>query len=191
MMMKTLITLSTVILLSGCANLFSRATGNQPIQTNPESRSMGEVIDDNTLATRIRINLAAADDAFEQARVEVHAHAGVVLMVGQVPNGAMVNKATEVARADPQVQAVHNHLQPKEPISMTVRTNDSWLAVKVRSRMFTTDDFPSSRVTVIVEEGVVYLMGRVTDQTAREAVRITGEVTGVQKIVTVFTQIAS
>lgn len=190
-MMRILITLSTVILLSGCANMFSRATGNQPIQTNPEGRSVGEVIDDNTLATRIRINLAAADDAFEQARVEVHAHAGVVLMVGQVPNGAMVNKATEVARADPQVQAVHNHLQAKEPISMTVRTNDSWLAVKVRSRMFTTDDFPSSRVTVIVEEGVVYLMGRVSDQTARDAVRIAGEVSGVQKIVTVFTPIAS
>lgn len=191
MMMRILITLSTVILLSGCANLFSRATGNQPIQTNPEGRSVGEVIDDNTLATRIRINLAAADNAFEQARVEVHAHAGVVLMVGQVPNGAMVNKATEVARSDPQVQAVHNHLAPKEPISMTVRTNDSWLAVKVRSRMFTTDDFTSSRVTVIVEEGVVYLMGRVSDQTARDAVRIAGEVSGVQKIVTVFTPIAS
>lgn len=191
MMMRMLIALSTVILLSGCANLFSRATGNQPIQASPEGRSVGEVIDDNTLATRIRINLAAADNAFEQARVEVHSHAGVILMVGQVYNAAMVNKATEVARADPQVQAVHNHLQPKEPISMTVRTNDSWLAVKVRSRMFTTDDFPSSRVTVVVEEGVVYLMGRVSEQTARDAVRIAGEVSGVQKIVTVFTPIAS
>jgi osmotically-inducible protein OsmY len=99
--------------------------------------------------------------------------------------------ATEVARNDPQVRAVHNHLEAKDPISMTMRTNDSWLAVKVRSRMFTTDDFPSSRVTVIVEEGVVYLMGRVSDQTAQDAVRIAGEVTGVQKIVTVFTPIAS
>ncbi|MHA7880932.1 MAG: BON domain-containing protein [Saccharospirillum sp.] len=190
-MIRILAVLSTLLVLSGCASVFSRATGNQPIEPNPEGRSVGQVIDDNTLATRIRINLAAADEAFEQARVEVHAHAGVVLMVGQVPSPPMVAMATEVARNDPQVRAVHNHLEAKDPISMTMRTNDSWLAVKVRSRMFTTDDFPSSRVTVIVEEGVVYLMGRVSDQTAQDAVRIAGEVTGVQKIVTVFTPIAS
>lgn len=148
---------------------------------------MGEVIDDNTLATRLAVNLDKADERFGRARVDVHANAGVVLLVGQVPSAELIAKATEVARKDPQVKAVHNHLSAKAPISAGVRTNDSWLAVKVKSRMFTTDDFSSSNVSIVVEEGVVYLLGHVKRSTAQQAVTIASEVAGVQKVVTVFT----
>lgn len=185
--MKIVISTALVLMLSGCATLVGNATGDDPIQPDPEGRSMGEVIDDNTLATRLEVNLVKADERFDDANIDVHAHAGVILLVGQVPQSSMVARATEIARQDPQVKSVHNHLEAEPNSSAGVRANDTWLATKVRSRMFTTDEFPSSRVNIIVEQGVVYLMGRVGENTAREAVSIAAEVNGVQKVVTVFT----
>lgn len=184
--MKILITLASTLLLSGCATLIGSST-DKPIEPDPEGRSMGEVIDDNSLATRLQVNLAKSDARFEQANITVHANAGVVLIVGQVPQANMVAKATEIARNDPQVKAVHNHLTVGPNSSAGVRANDTWLATKVRSRMFTTDDFPSSKVNIVVEKGIVYLMGRVGSDTAQEAAKLAAEVNGVQKVVTVFT----
>lgn len=184
--MKTLISTAIAVLLTGCASLIGSTT-DEPIKPNPEGRSMGEVIDDNSLATRLQVNLAKSDAEFEQANISVYANAGVVLLVGQVPRPGMVKRATEIARNDAQVKAVHNHLKVGPNSSAGVRANDTWLATKVRSRMFTTDKFPSSKVNIIVEEGIVYLMGRVENDTAREAVKLASEVNGVQKVVTVFT----
>lgn len=185
--MKTLTSLLLVLMLSGCTTLMSSATGDKPITPDPESRSMGQVIDDNALATRLTVNLTKIDKRFEQAQFDVHVHDGVVLLVGQVPDAEMIRRATEMARNDPQVEAVHNHLAAAPPTTAGIRANDTWLAVKVRSRMFTTDHFPSSNINIIVEEGIVYLMGRVTEPTARQAVKLASEVNGVQKVVTVFT----
>jgi len=185
--MKILSSLLLVLTLTGCTTLMGSATGDKPITPDPEGRSMGQVIDDNALATRLTVNLAKIDKRFEQAQFDVHVNDGVVLLVGQVPDGSMIPKATDMARNDPQVEAVHNHLESATPTSASVRANDTWLAVKVRSRMFTTDHFPSSNVNIIVEEGVVYLMGRVGEETAKQAVKLAAEVNGVQKVVTVFT----
>jgi osmotically-inducible protein OsmY len=184
--MKLAVILTSLLLLSGCASLLGSAT-NEPIRPDTEGRTMGQVIDDNSLGTRLAVNLEKADERFSQSRVEIHVNAGVVLFVGQVPNTELIARATQVARNDPQVKAVHNHLSAGAPISAGVRTNDSWLAVKVKSRMFTTDEFSSSNVNIVVEEGVVYLLGRVTRDTAQKAVQIASEVSGVQKVVTVFT----
>ncbi|WP_028669467.1 BON domain-containing protein [Saccharospirillum impatiens] len=186
MKLPVLIILSGCLALSGCASLLGSAT-DEPIVPDTEGRSMGQVIDDNSLETRLAVNLDKADERYSQSRIGIHANNGLVLYVGQVPSTELIALATRIARNDPQVEAVHNHLSAKAPISAGVRTNDSWLEVKVKSRMFTTDDFSSSNVNIVVEEGVVYLLGRVTRDTAQQAVTIASEVSGVQKVVTVFT----
>jgi osmotically-inducible protein OsmY len=157
-----------------------------PIETDPEGRTMGEVIDDKNMRTRLLVNLEKLDPRFEKAHINVHVNAGIVLLVGQVPSPEMVQQATELLRSDKQVVAIHNHLTAEDNLSTGLKTNDNWLALKTRSRMFTTDYFPSSKLDIIVEKGIVYLMGRVSQETAKQAVEIASEVNGVQKVVVVF-----
>lgn len=186
MKLPIIVVMSSFLALGGCASLLGSAT-DEPIVPDTEGRSMGQVIDDNSLATRLAVNLDKADPRFSQSQIDIHVNSGLVLLVGQVPSADLIARATEVTRNDPQVEAVHNHLTAKPPLSAGVRTSDSWLSVKVKSRMFTTDEFSSSNVNIVVEEGVVYLLGRVNRDTAQQAVTIASEVSGVQKVVTVFT----
>lgn len=186
--MKTINLLTTALLvltLASCTTL-TNSVVNEPIEADNQGRTVGEVIDDNNMETRLRVNLNKLDPRFEQARVNVTANVGVVLLTGQVPDQAMIRQATDLLRDDTRIKAIHNHLTVAENSSLATRTNDQWLATKIRSRMFTTDYFPSSDVEVIVEKGVVYLMGRVSNDIAEKAVKITTEVNGVQKIVVVF-----
>lgn len=188
MKILTLMPIALTLCLAGCASILGGVSGDAPITPNPEGRSMGEVIDDNSLTARLEVNLEKAAPGLKEGRVKVHSNAGIILLVGQVANEALLRQASEVVRRDPAVKAVHNHLTVQETLSAGVRANDSWLAVKVRSRMFTRDNFPSSHVEVIVEEGIVYLMGRVSENTARQAAQIATEVNGVQRVVTVFSR---
>jgi len=188
MKILTLIPIVLILFLAGCTSILGGVSGDAPITPDPEGRSMGEVIDDNSLTARLEVNLGKAAPGLKEGRIKVHSNAGIVLLVGQVANQALVRQASEVVRRDPAVDAVHNHLTVQESLSAGVRANDSWLAVKVRSRMFTRDNFPSSHVDVIVEEGIVYLMGRVSENTASQAAQIATEVKGVQRVVTVFSR---
>lgn len=180
-----LFSLLFVFFISGCSTL-AGSLSEDPIAPDPEGRTMGEVIDDKNLRTRLQVNLDKQDDRFHKANINIHINAGIVLVVGQVPSSELINVATDVIKSDPQVEAIHNHLTAGKKRSSVLKANDKWLAVKTRSRMFTTDYFPSSNVEIIVELGTVYLMGRVTTETAKKAVEIATQVNGVQKVVMVF-----
>lgn len=181
----TALILSISLLLSSCATITGSVT-DEPIEPDPEGRTMGEVIDDKNLRTRLQVNLEKLDSRYADANVEIHVNAGLVLLVGQVPTPELVRQATTLLKSDPQVNAIHNHLTAEPNISTGLKANDRWLAIKTRSRMFTTDYFPSSKIEIVVQKGIVYLMGRVTEDTAEQAVGIASEVNGVQKVVMVF-----
>jgi osmotically-inducible protein OsmY len=158
----------------------------EPIRPDPEGRTMGEVIDDKNIQTRLQGNLVKLDERYKDANVVIQVNAGVVLIVGQVPIAELVSTATGLLKTDPQIKAIHNHLTAEANISTGLKASDKWLSVKTRSRMFTTDFFPSSNIELVVQKGIVYLMGRVSEKTAAQAVEIVSEVSGVQKVVVVF-----
>ncbi|TCS41732.1 BON domain-containing protein [Reinekea marinisedimentorum] len=185
MIQKLFAALTLLVVLNGCTTLTSAVT-EDPITTDPEGRTMGEVIDDKNTRTRLAVNLEKYDERYKEANVDIYVNAGVVLIVGQVPTAEMVQRATELLSSDTQVQAIHNHLTAEPNIKTSLASSDKWLGVKVRSRMFSADNFSSSNIDVIVQKGVVYIMGRVTEETADRAVQIASEVNGVQKVVKVF-----
>ena len=182
---KAILSVFLCSVMVGCTSIQS-SINDEPITPDPEGRTMGEVIDDKNLRTRLLVNLEKLDSRYEEANYDIHVVAGIVLIVGQVPYSELVNLATELLKNDPQINAIHNHLTVEPNVKWGVSTNDKWLASKTRSRMFTTDYFPSSKIEIVVEKGVVYLMGRVTEETAKQAVQIASDVNGVQRVVMVF-----
>ncbi|TXR51985.1 BON domain-containing protein [Reinekea thalattae] len=181
----SLIALSMVLALTSCATITSPFI-EQPITTNPEERTMGEALDDKNTRARLQVNLTKYDARFRDANVDIHVNVGTVLLVGQVPEKSMISLATQLVSKDSQVKTIHNHLTAEPNLGVGVSSNDKWLAVKVRSQLFANDDFSDSSLDIVVEKGVVYIMGRVTQETANKAVAIAAEVGGVQKVVKVF-----
>ena len=63
------------------------------------------------------------------------------------------------------------------------RLSDSSLATKVRSRLVTTENVYLSQMKVVVERGVVYLMGIVTPQENELALKVASRVGGAAKVI--------
>lgn len=183
--MKALIALACALLLSACSSLIHKTT-DEPIVEDPASRTMGEIIDDNSITTWVEVNMLKKDDRFEDMNFTVLSHNAKVLLIGQVSSDELKELASQAALESPKVKTVHNELEVREPISASVKANDIWISTQVKSKMFATDGFPSRKIKVTTENGVVYLMGLVTPTIANQAVSLVSNVDGVQRVVKVF-----
>ncbi len=171
--------------LNGCTTVVG-ATTSEPIELNPGKRTLGIKIDDSQMETIASVNLDKTHPKLNEAPIEVHSYNAVVLIVGQVPNMDLRELAGRTVSKINNVRQVHNELEVQKPISLLERTNDTWLGAKIKTKLLASRDVEGTRVDVITENGIVYLMGLVSRTEAdriTDIVRYTG---GVRKVVRVF-----
>ena len=165
------------ICLGGCFSL----TGEDPTLRTP-----GGVIDDEVIESMVAKRIDAADERLSASHINVDSYDGIVLLTGQVESEELRELAEGSVSDVKRIRRVHNELQIGGPISLVARTNDNWLETKVRSRLIASPDVVASRIKVVAEDGVVFLVGIVSREQADATVTVTKNVFGVQKIVKVF-----
>jgi len=178
-----------LITLAGCFALVSACTpvlSKQPIADNKGSRSLGTLYNDQLIETAAVDAILRASLLLETAHVNAVSVNGIVLLVGQVPSEDTKIIAGAKARGIANVRKVHNELLVSGPASYVVRTSDTLITTKVKARMVGERNFSASRIKVVTENGVVYLMGLVTYAEADLAVRVASNASGIQRIVKVF-----
>ena len=185
MRLSLLILVLTSTLMTGCSSIIS-ATSDGPIEENPGERTLGAAIDDQIIETKALVNIRAAHPQLDSANVDVVSYNGVVLLIGQVPSDSLRALAAQTAAKIKRVRRVHNELLVTGKTSMLVRSNDSWISTKVRSKLALSDKIDSGRILVVTENGIVYLMGIVNNAEADIATDIARQTNGVQRVVRVF-----
>ncbi len=151
-------------------------------------RSLGNKIDDQFIAPRIgsEIRASHADLNDTSSRVVVTSYNGVVLLAGQTPRAELKNLAEQAARRVQGVRKVHNELQILPPSSPLARSTDALLTTRIKTAMLADNTVPGSRIKVVTENGIVYLLGLVTRAEADRATAVVQGVGGVQRIVRLF-----
>lgn len=185
-MKKCLIGLVIVsTLLTGCSNIIS-ASRNEPINENIGSRTLGNYIEDESIELKVLVNLSKGSVPLSQSHINVTSFNGQVLLTGQVPNEAVKSEAEQVVNKTREVTRIHNELEIAGPSSTIVRTNDVYLTSRVKLQLLTNKTVEGTRIKVVTENGVVYLMGLVSQAEADRAINIIRAVPGVQRIIKVF-----
>lgn len=183
--LPTLLLLTSLAVLSGCTSIISSST-SEPLTEDPGSRSLGSYIDDEIIETKVVVNIRNGINDQHSSAVSAHSHNGIVLLLGQLQSAADVAKASEIAQEVKKVRKVHNEITTGARISLVVRSNDTWITTKVKSRLSLNEQLAASKIKVVTENGVVYLMGLVSSTESQIAARIASETKGVQKVVRVF-----
>ena len=182
-----LLALTLCLGISGCTSVVN-ASREAPIEDDRGTRTFGSKIDDSLIETKVEVNVAkAAPDLGNGAsRIVVTSFNGVVLLAGQTPRADLKAQAEQAAAAVQRVKKVHNELQVMNPITLLAISNDALLTTKIKAQMLTDNAIPGSRIKVVTDNGIVYLMGLLTQAEATRAANLVQGVSGVQKIVKVF-----
>lgn len=168
--------------LAGCVTVLD-ATTDEPIHRDPSIRTFGQYIDDKQIKTIIAVNLQKVGPKMDDANVNVTVYNGLVLLTGQVPTNKLREEAGAVASNLNKVRQVYNELQVLPNTSLLSRANDSWLATKINTKLMLHEDIDSDRVVVVVENSIVYLMGRMTPVQAEKITQVARTTGGVAKVV--------
>lgn len=182
----SLLALTLCLGLAGCSSVLT-ATRDTPIEDDRGTRTFGSKIDDSLIETKVAVNVAkASPDLDQNSHIVVTSFNGIVLLAGQTPRADLKTLAEQAASTVQRVKKVNNELQVIQPSSLLARNNDAWLTTKIKSQMLTDASIPGSRIKVVTENGIVYLLGLVTQAEANQATSLVQSVSGVQKIVKLF-----
>ena len=186
-LVKTRIFFYLVILLAlqGCVAAVA-TTGATGAAVAYDQRTAGTIIEDQAIELKASQAFYSDKEIDENAHVNVTSYNTVVLVTGEAPTEELINRIIELVRNIPKVSHVYNELTLAAPSSFTSRSSDSLITARVKTNLLILDNFDGTRVKVVTEKGVVYLMGlltRVGADRATESTRLTG---GVQKVVKLF-----
>jgi len=172
-------------LLTACAPVVvgGAAAGTALVAT--DRRTAGLQLEDQNIAFKVDSRMRQAFG--DAANVSSTAYLGRVLLTGQVADEQAKQRATQLAREVENVKEVVNQIEVGPLSTFERRTSDTWISSKVRATLVNTRGVPSRTINVTTDNGVVYLMGKVTRIEGDMAAAAAAGVSGVKKVVKVFT----
>jgi osmotically-inducible protein OsmY len=149
-----------------------------------DRRTSGTMVDDDSIEVSVR--RALRERYGDNTHVNVTSFNRSVLLTGEVPDEARKAEVENIVKGIANVRNVTNDLQLAAPSSLGARANDSLITARVKTRILDASKVNPLHVKVVTENGVVYLMGIVTEQEANEATEVARTTGSVIKVVKVF-----
>lgn len=175
------------LLIQGCAPLVvgGAATGVAVVH---DRRSTGTVIDDQTVEINALARLLRDDQLRNNTHINATSYNGVLVLTGEAPTEDLRYRAVSILGSIPNVKRVQNEIILAAPSSVMSRSSDTLIASKAKVALFDVkvQGFDPTRVNVIAENGVVYLLGLLRHPEADAVVEVVRRVGGVQRVVKLF-----
>jgi osmotically-inducible protein OsmY len=153
-----------------------------------DRRSVGTVIDDQTLEVAAIDRIYQERDRFGGSRITAIAHNGVLLLAGEVADEALRQRAAERVQELAGVRRVINEIAVTEPAGVARISADGALTLRVKAGLLDLDlpEFDASRVNVTTVRQEVYLMGLLRRAEADAVVAEVRRMRGVRRVIKAF-----
>lgn len=154
-----------------------------------DRRSTGTLVEDQNIELKA-INRLASNEALENGtNISVTSYNRIVLMTGQATTPELRAQAAGIIANINNVRLVHNEVQVRDISDLKQRTSDAYITTTVKGSMFGIEGmegFDPLHVKVVTDDGVVYLLGLVTNTEAEAVTETTRRTNGVKRVVRMF-----
>jgi osmotically-inducible protein OsmY len=154
--------LGMMLSVSGCASFVAQVTGTTPIGTDSGVRSFPQALTDDSIERTANVNMYKLDKRFKYSRININSFFGAVLLTGQVADQNLKQLAGDNIKAMTDAKNVHNYIDVGDQIGYSTIMQDGIITANIRRQLLVTQGISDSKVKVVVENGVVYVMGKLT-----------------------------
>lgn len=187
--MKPGLIIICMLMLAACSTVgqgLAELTGLSFLHDRRDSAAIAldEQIEDSAI-----IELHGLDEIKDRSHFNITSYNGKVLITGEAETEDIQEIIISNVRTISGVKLVHNEILVGPVSSLQSRSEDSLLTIKVKDAIAEIKDkpgFDATRVKVVTENKVVYLMGLVHEEEGTAAAKVVQNVDGVKKIITVF-----
>ena len=151
-----------------------------------DRRTFGAIIDDQNIEIKAATRIGLDAELKNLVHVNVTSMNGIVLLTGEAATTEARDLILTHVRGVNGVRRITNELRIAEPSSFGSRSKDSLITSAVKSRFVVDRNIDPTRVKVVTESSVVYLLGLVTQAEGDLAAERAANIDGVERIVKVF-----
>lgn len=177
--------LSTILQGCGAVVVGGVATGAAMVY---DRRSSEVVLDDQ------KIEFLAVDlkdknpDIGDHSRIAVTSYNYTVLLTGQAESAVIKDRYADMVSTLPKVGKVVNEVTVGPMVSLAQASEDAYITSRAKFAISKVDlpGFDATRVKVVTENGIVYLMGLLSPDEASATIEKVRYVPGVERVVTLF-----
>lgn len=187
--MKQGLILLFFLILTACSSVGHNLAELTGLSFLHDRRDSAAIATDESIEDSGIIALHRLDDVKDKSHINITSYNAKVLITGEAETEDIREKIISNIRIISGVKLVHDELIIAPVSSMQSRSEDSLLTIRVKDALAEIDNMPgfdATRVKVISENKVVYLMGIVHEEEGMIAAKTVQKVDGVKKIVAVF-----
>ena len=172
-------------ILPGCGLFIAGGVATGAVIAH-DSRTTGTLIEDEAIEIKAGKAIAEDEELASLAHINVTSYNTKVLVTGEAPTEALRERVIAIVRTIEKVQDVYDAITLVKPSSLGSRSSDGLLTTKVKTQLLRIKGFDPTRVKVVTERGVVYLMGFLNRDEGNAVAAVARRVGGVQKVVKLF-----
>ena len=174
-------------LLGGCAALVlgGAAAGAATVH---DRRDYKAILEDQQIEIAAMAALTENREIRERTSISVTSYNRKVLLVGEAESQVLADQAAERVSRLPKVEQVINEVTVGPSIGLWRQTEDTYLTARAKIAMaeIRLPGFDPTRVKIVTENAVVYLLGLVTPEEGDAAAEKIRYVPGVARVVKLF-----
>lgn len=185
-----------VILLGSIASIVTTGCTTNYL-TNSTQGTYGVPITERTIPQRlldrsiehtVKINVYGLQENLQQtSRMSIDSFNSIVLLTGEVPTEAVKAEITNVVGSMPDVRQVYNELTVGASKGYSQTVHDGYITSKLMAKIATGNGVKASQIKAVTNNGVVYIMGRMTPTQQSHVIDIANNTVGITELVLLTT----
>lgn len=168
-------------LLAACVPVAVVGGATAGVMVAGDRRSLDQQTKDGELERLVERRLK--ENFGERINVSANAYERTLLLTGEVPTAELKAEVDALVKLTPNVARTVDEIQVRKLSESRWRANDALVSANVRTRLGQSGKLELSIIKVVTESNSVFLMGKVTQKEADDAIEIARTTQGVQRVV--------
>ncbi|HCI75797.1 MULTISPECIES: BON domain-containing protein [unclassified Psychrobacter] len=180
--------LMTSIVTTGCTTNYLTNSTEGTYGVPMTERTIPQRLLDRSIEHTVKINVYGLKEDLQQtSRMGIDSFNSEVLLTGEVPTEAIKVEVEKVVSSMPDVRHVYNELNVSASKGYSSTVHDGYITSKLLAKVAASDGVKASQIKAVTNDGVVYIMGRMTPTQQSHLIDIANSTVGVIELVLLTT----
>lgn len=176
------------IVTTGCTTNYLTNSTEGTYGVPMTERTIPQRLLDRSIEHTVKINAYGLQENLQQtSRMSVDSFNSEVLLTGEVPTEAIKAEIEKVVSSMPDVRRVYNELNVSASKGYSSTVHDGYITSKLLAKVAASDGVKASQIKAVTNNGVVYIMGRMTPTQQSHLIDIANSTVGVTELVLLTT----
>lgn len=176
------------IISTGCTTNYLTNSTEGTYGVPMTERTIPQRLLDRSIEHTAKINVyGLREDLQQTSRIGIDSFNSEVLLTGEVPTEAIKAEVAKVVSSMPDVRRVYNELDVSASKGYSSTVHDGYITSKILAKIAINDGIKASQIKVVTNNGIVYIMGRMTPTQQSHLVDVANSTVGVTELVLLTT----